>query len=208
MIDSYNKLMLGQYREILDINQDEFLDEIEKQVKTIAILSGIPEDEILHLPLHQYKEMAATARFLESPEVPLHRMAKKYKVGDFELYPVTDFRKLGVGQYIDFHTYAADMDKYMVELISVLLVPKGMRYNEGYDILEVQKAIREGMCVTDGVTIVGFFLTLCQKSIVDSLSYCRQEAMRIKDKTKREQILAQIEMQERIIAGSGVGSQT
>ncbi|MBR0443099.1 MAG: hypothetical protein IIX15_02040 [Clostridia bacterium] len=76
------------------------------------------------------------------------------------------------------------------------------------DILEVQKAIREEMSVSDGVSLAGFFLTWCRKSIKDSLNYSKQEAMRIKDKTKREEILRRIEEQERVLETSGDGSAT
>ena len=111
------------------------------------------------------------------------------------------------GQYIDFQTYAPDLDKCLVEFLSVILVPKGHRYNEGYDILEVQKAIREEMSVSDGVSLAGFFLTWCKKSIKDSLNYSKREAMGIKDKTRREEILGKIREQERLLQTSGDGSQ-
>jgi hypothetical protein len=95
----------------------------------------------------------------------------------------------------------------MVEFLSVILVPKGHRYNEGYDILDVQKAIREGLSVTDGATIVGFFLTWCERSIKDSLHYSREEAKKVKDRKKREELLKRIEEQERLLETGGDGSQ-
>ena len=94
-----------------------------------------------------------------------------------------------------------------MEFLSVILVPKGHRYNDGYDIIEVQRAIREEMSVSDGVSLAGFFLTWCRKSIVDSLNYSKQEAMGIKDKTRREEILKKIREQEELLRTSGDGSQ-
>ena len=132
-------------------------------------------------------------------------MAKKYIIGGMELIPVTDFRKLETCQYLDFQTYAGDLDKYMAELISVLLVPKGHRYNEGYDIIELQESIRREMSVTEGATIVGFFLTLCERSIGDSLNYSKRMAKGIKDKKEREKILKRIEEQEKALGTNGVG---
>ena len=93
-----------------------------------------------------------------------------------------------------------------MEFLSVILVPKGHRYNEGYDILEVQKAIREEMSVSDGVSLAGFFLTWCSKSIKDSLNYSRRMAEGIKDKTKREEILKMIQEQEMVLQTNGDGS--
>lgn len=206
IIDSYNKLTLGKYMEIQEVSRNESLEDIDKQVQILSILTGVAEDEILHLPIQDYKELVAKSSFLDPENINYHPVAKKYLLGKFELIPCRDFRKIETCQYIDFQTYAPDLDKYLVEFLSVILVPKGHRYNEGYDILEVQKAIREEMSVSDGVSLAGFFLTWCRKSIKDSLNYSKQEAMRIKDKSKREEILGKIQEQERLLEKSGDGS--
>ena len=207
IIDSYNKLTLGKYMEIQEVSRNESLEDIDKQVQILSILTGMAEEEILHLPIQDYKELVAKSGFLNPENINYQPVAKKYLLGKFELIPCRDFRKIETCQYIDFQTYAPDLDKYLVEFLSVILVPKGHRYNEGYDILEVQKAIREEMSVSDGVSLAGFFLTWCRKSIKDSLNYSKQEAMRIKDKTKREEILGKIQEQERLLETSGDGSQ-
>ena len=207
IIDNYNKLTLGKYIEIQEISRNESLEDIDKQVQILSILTGEAEEEILHLPIVEYKELVAKSGFLNPDTINVHPVAKRYLVGGFELIPVRDFRKIETCQYIDFQTYAPDMDKYLVEFLSVILVPKGHRYNEGYDILEVQRAIREEMSVADGISIAGFFLTWCRKSIKDSLNYSREMAMGIKDKTKREEILRRIEEQEKLLETSGDGSQ-
>lgn len=206
IIDSYNKLPLGKYMEIQEVSRNESLEDIDKQVQILSILTGVAEEEILHLPIQDYKELVVKSGFLDPENINYHPVAKKYILGKFELIPCRDFRKIETCQYIDFQTYAPDLDKYLVEFLSVILVPKGHRYNEGYDILEVQKAIREEMSVSDGVSLAGFFLTWCRKSIKDSLNYSKQEAMRIKDKTKREEILGKIREQERLLETSGDGS--
>ena len=208
IIDNYNRLTLGQYMEIQEISRNESLEDIDKQVQILSILTGVAENELLHLPIQEYKELVVKSQFLNPDNINYHPIAKKYILGKFELIPCRDFRKIETCQYIDFQTYAPDLDKCLVEFLSVILVPKGHRYNEGYDILEVQKAIREEMSVSDGVSLAGFFLTWCRKSILDSLNYSKREAMGIKDKTKREEILRRIAEQERLLQTNGDGLQT
>lgn len=206
IIDNYNRLTLGQYMEIQEVSKNDSLEDIDKQVQILSILTGVAEEEILHLPITEYKELVVKSGFLNPENLNYHPIAKKYILGKFELIPCRDFRKIETCQYIDFQTYAPDLDKHLVEFLSVILVPKGHRYNEGYDILEVQKAIREEMSVSDGISLAGFFLTWCRKSIKDSLNYSKQEAMGIKDKTKREEILKMIQEQESLLETSGGGS--
>lgn len=207
IIDNYNRLPLGKYIEIQAVSQDENLEEIEKQAQILSILTDVAVEEILHLPIGEYKGLVAKSQFLNPENITYHPIARKYLVGEFELIPVKDFRRIETSQYIDFQTYAPDLDRYLVEFLSVILVPKGHRYNEGYDVMDVQRAIREEMCVSDGVSLAGFFLTWCRRSIQDSLNYSKQEAMRIKDKTRREEILHRIQRQEMLLNGNGDGSQ-
>ena len=188
IIDSYNKLTLAQYREIQEIQKDDTLDDIDRHTRILSVLTGVAEDELMHLPLPEYTELSAKAKFLSAEGFQAGRMAKKYIIGGMELIPVTDFRKLETCQYLDFQTYAGDLDRYMAELISVILVPKGHRYNEGYDITALQESVRQEMSVTDGATIVGFFLTWCGRSIKDSLNYSKRMAKGIRDRKERESI--------------------
>lgn len=208
IIDNYNRLTLGKYMEIQEISRNESLEDIDKQVQILSVLTDVAEDEILHLPITEYKELVVKSGFLDPENIKYHPVAKKYILGKFELIPCRDFRKIETCQYIDFQTYAPDLDNHLVEFLSVILVPKGHRYNEGYDILEVQQAIRDEMSVSDGISLAGFFLTWCRKSIKDSLNYSRQEAMGIKDKKKREEILERITEQERLLETNGDGSPT
>lgn len=200
MVDNYDDLTLGKYMEIQAIAKQEGLEEIDRQVQILAILSGKYEEEILHLPIGEYRRLVAKASFLSAPEMNYHPIAKKYQVGGFELCPVRDFRKLEAGQYVDFQTYAPDLERYLVEFLSVILVPKGHRYNEGYDVMEVQKAIREEMSVTDGISLAGFFLNWCRQSILNSLNFSKQEAMKIPDTNRREKILERIRSQEKLLS--------
>ena len=206
IIDSYNKLSLGKYAEIQAITKDESIEEVDRMVGILSVLTGAPEDVILHLPIGEFTELSAKAKFLTAADFQPGRIAKKYKVGKWELYPVTDYRKLETCQYLDFNTFVQDMDNRMVELVSVLLVPKGCRYNEGYDIIELQKDIRDNLSVADGATIVAFFLTLCRQSIADSLNFSKRMAKGIRDKGKRKEILQRIAEQEEALGKSGDGS--
>ena len=205
IIDNYNRLTIGQFMDIQEISNNDSLEDIDKQVQILSVLTGMPEEEILHLPITEYKTLVARSAFLDPENIPYHPIAKRYLVGGFELIPVKDFRKVETCQYVDFQAYAPDLNKYMVEFLSVILVPKGHRYNEGYDILDVQKAIREEMSVSDGVSLSAFFLTSLRQSIANSLNYSKRMAKGIKDKMKREEIMRKIQEQETLLETSGDG---
>ena len=207
IIDNYKSLPLGKYLDICQVCKDESLEEIERQVKILSILSDMSEEEILHLPIPKYKEMVVASRFLEDVDNNRHKAARLYIVGDWKLLPTMDYRKMETAQYVDFQTFAPMVETHMAELLSCLLVPVGCRYNEGYDILEVQQALKDNLSVTDALSLSAFFLTKFKNLIRDLLNSCRQEVRTIKDKSRRSQMEERIKSLENLLETNGVGSQ-
>ena len=117
---------------------------------------------------------------------------KSYPVGEFNLVPVTDMRKVTTAQYIDVLSFSKDKEHNIVEMLSCFLVPKGMDYNEGYDILDVHNAIKEEMSVAEVLALLAFFFKSWFASIRDTLSCSVREAMKIEDKETKKTMLKKI----------------
>lgn len=200
---NYTQLPIGRYLEILD-SLKQGGTEIEKQVRTLSLLAGVSEDAILRLPIGEYTQLARAAAFLEE-EIPTISIAKEYKLGGFQLVPTTDLRKITTAQYIDLQTYAHGADSAMVEITSCFLIPKGKQYNEGYDVVEVQKAIRENLSVADVHSLSAFFLDLYKKFILSSLTYSKRMSQRITNRAKKKIIEQRIKSLEMALKKNGDG---
>lgn len=203
IIDNYRNLPVGKWLEILELSRDENVDALEQQVKTIAILTGLTEDEVLDLPIMEYKSLAAKTMFLEKDYDGKLQIAKSYGLNGMELIPVKDFNKITTAQYVDYQTFSKEGDMYLVQTLSTLLVPKGKKYNDGYDMDAVQQAIRDNLSVADVVSLYAFFLTKWVKSIKDSQTYLDKEIKKIPNKLMREKLMKQV--QEMRSKTNGVG---
>ena len=157
-IDNYRDLPVGKYEEIVRLCDTE-MSEVDRKVAIVAILTGKTEDEVLRLPLPTFTQYSAKARFLERecPENLIPGVARSYPIGGFVLVPVTDIRKITAAQYIDFQTFSKERDTRTVEMLSCFLVPRGCEYNDGYDVLDVHRAIREEMSVAEMLALLAFF---------------------------------------------------
>lgn len=196
IIDNYRDLPIGLYLEICDIDRREDLEDISKQVSIISVLTGMAEEDIYNLPLEEYRELAAKTHYLSHPYEGEILTAKNYIVGKFTLVPIEDYRKITTAQYIDFQTFAKDAERNIVEILSCMLIPKGKKYNQDYDVLEVQKALREHLCVADALSLLAFFFVQYRQSIKDSLTYSREMAMRLRDPEKKRRMLREIQKEE------------
>ena len=208
IIQSYRELPIGDYQDIHAVCKDDSLEELDKQVKILSILTKVDENTLLNLPIQDFKMLTSKIGFLEeSLPTGVTRLAKSYKIGKFELIPVTDMRKVIAAQYIDFQSFhQAGFEDYFVEILSCLLVPKGKKYNQDYDIIEVQGAIRRDLNVYDAASLYAFFISSCRESIKDMLTFSLQETQKIKDKEKRRKIQEQIKDQMSLLTTSGDGS--
>lgn len=182
-IDNYRDLPVGKYEEIVRICDAEMTD-VDRKVAILSVLTGLTEDEVLNLPLPKFTEYSAKSRFLESecPENLIPGVARSYPIGGFVLVPTTDIRKITAAQYIDFQTFSKERDTKTVEMLSCFLVPRGYDYNEGYDVLDVHKAIRDEMSVAEMLAHLAFFFGRWLKSMQTTLT----SSMRLLKKTNPE----------------------
>ena len=201
IIDNYRDLSLGLYLEICDIDRREDIDDLRKQVSIISILTGVAEDDIYNLPIEEYKELSTKIRFLSHPYDGQVLIAKCYTIGKWTLIPTQDFRKITTAQYIDFQTFAAEGEKRIVEVLSTMLVPRGKKYNQDYDVIELQQCLREHLSVADALSLFAFFFVQFNLLIRDSLTYSKKRVMTLKDKEKRESLLKQIQRTEDLLRG-------
>ena len=204
IIDNYRKLPIGKYNEIVKLCETE-MDEVDRKVKIVGILTGLTDDEVLALPLTDFTECCAKAKFIDlpCPETLIPSVSKSYPVGGFNLVPVTDMRKVTTAQYIDFLAFSKDKEHNIVEMLSCFLVPKGMDYNEGYDILDVHTAIKEEMSVAEVLALLAFFFGSWTRSINSTLSSSERMARRVKDKEKRQMMMERIAELRSTISGGG-----
>ena len=141
MIDNYTNLPLGLYLDIDAVLQSD-AEDIDKQVRIIALLDGTTPEAVLALPLKEYSAKAAATEFLRHDCPPISAPSRVIS-GDLVLIPTKDFTNITTAQYVDFQTFSKGGTAKLPELIAVLLVPEGRNYNDGYDVAQVVRVVRD-----------------------------------------------------------------
>lgn len=197
-IKDFNSLPIGRYQEILKISRNDSLEEIDKQIKIVALLNDLSEQEVLDLPISDYSKLAEQTAFLAVAPETRKMIPNEIKVGDWDLLPVKDVRKMTTAQYIDFQTFSKDLETYLVEMLSCLLVPKDHKYLQDYDVSILQEDLRRDLSVTDAVSMYAFFLSCCR----DSMSNFRISLMQMLKETTDPQERKMIQDNLRILNSS------
>lgn len=206
IINSYDKLPLGMYLEIMDLCEDKSLDEDDRQMEIISILSGKSVDELLKMPILDFKGLSAQTKFLEEDYPRSKRKApKEFHFEEMTLKVTTDITKMTTAQYVDYQTFSEMGKEKVVELLSVFFIPKGMDYNEGYDVKDVQDVLRRRLSVGEALSLSAFFLTKFLRLMEATLIYSKLMLKRAKETERKTELMEQINHLQMALQGSGDG---
>lgn len=206
IIDSYDKLPLGTYLDIVALVEDTTMEEDDRQLSIIALLTGETEDTLLKLPILDFRKLAEKARFLEDQVPRPAAVPKVIRLGGIDLIPTTKVTKITTAQFVDYQTFAKEGHKRLVEQLSCFLIPAGCEYNEGYDIDYVQNAIRDYLTVTQAQGLAAFFFRRWTALVGSSLIYSALMVRKIRPKEKRKEMKAQIRQAWEDFKRNGDGS--
>lgn len=183
---NWDNITIEKYYTIMDILNDETDDDITKNVKLVAILLDKDEEEIWDMDLSEAGDYISRLMFLNKFDIPSHPNMN-IKLPGFDLKVMKDVTKINVAQYVDFQNFVKlPLREGMDKILSIFLIPEGFKYNDGYDIIEVQKTIRENLSFRVAEGLLGFFLRKYGRSLIHSLVYCKRQIRKMKDKEMQE----------------------
>lgn len=200
MIDNYNTLTLGLYLDIDAVLQSD-AEDIDKQVRIIALLDGTTPEAVLALPLKEYSAKAAATEFLRHDCPPISAPSRVIS-GDLVLMPTKDFTNITTAQYVDFQTFSKGGTAKLPELIAVLLVPEGRNYNDGYDVAQVVRVVRD-LPLPVALGLSAFFFGQLVQSIQASLTSLESAAKSL-PKRRRAELERKAEDLQGILRGVGL----
>lgn len=204
MIDNYAALPLGTFMELDAINRSD-AEDLDKQVAIVAKLAGKDERDILDLPIPDYTALAAKTNFLRH-ECPPATAPSRLICGDFILEPTKDFTKITTAQYVDFQTFSKKGIDALPDLLSVLLIPEGHKYNDGYDLAQVRETVLQ-LPLPAALGLSGFFFERLLASIQASLTSLEGVAKMV-PATKKTETLEKLETIRQQIRGLGLPAST
>ena len=183
---NWDSITIEKYYNIKDILDDETDDDITKNVKLVAVITDKDEDEVWNMDMAEAGEYISRLQFLNKFEMPKHPNMK-IKLPNYDLVVIKDLSKINVAQYVDFQNFVKlPLRESMEKILSIFLIPEGCKYNDGYDIIDLQKEIRENISFRVAEGLLSFFIEKYGELLIHSLVYCRKQIQKTKDKEMME----------------------
>lgn len=195
----WENISIDKYYEIKDILDDEEDDDITKNVKMVAVITDKDEDEVWSMDMAEAGEYISRLQFLNKFELP-DNPNMKFNLPGYQLKVMKDVSKISVAQYVDFQNFVKlPLREGMEKILSIFLIPEGCKYNEGYDIIDLQKVIRENISFRVAEGLLSFFIEKYGELLIHSLVYCRRQIQKTKDKEMMEKFKkAEKEIQQKL----------
>lgn len=187
MIDNWSKVTISKYKEIKAVI-DNGGSEVEMNVELLSVLTDLETDELLDMPLVRFNNLLQGTGFLYE-EMPKRMVSTRYVLGGVVFDVMLNIEQMTAAQFIDYQTYIKESEKYLVELLSIFLIPKGHKYCDGYDVVEMQKVISDNLCIVDAGALT-FFFSEWYKSLLKATIHCLTKKMKklMKKEKNREMV--------------------
>lgn len=161
MIKSWSEMPIRVLMEIDEIGQLHCSDD-EKTFKTTALLAGMPYEEFIELPLDKARELVAETYFFDQ-EPEKVKVKKFYHLGTRDYKMMKNVDDMTTSQYINFQAIVGSERQMLPELMAIILVPKGFKYGDGYDMDEITEEIANNLSVEEGLAIADFFIASSER---------------------------------------------
>lgn len=197
---SWDDITVADLVTIKEIDKLQLATTDEKNLKVAALVAGIPYEDLIQIPLNNVR------KYMDNTEFLLHEpTAKKarssYVINGRKYKLLKDPSDMTVAAYIDFQAlYDDGFDKRPAELLSIMLIPDGHNYNDGYDKELVIKDMYE-MSVTEALGVCDFFIKRFQRLItwVTTHSKIKMWWLKMTSSKKDKEMYKALELEMRLV---------
>ena len=197
--NSPGDLPLAKYLKTLEIFNDESLSDLDKNIEILAIYADTTVDSILKLRPDVVEEyFAEMSNSISSYKPSNSKRPKKIKIND-QVYTINyNIGKLNMAQYIDFQQIIVKKNylENLPALLSIFIIPKGHKYNDDYDIIELRNILENNITLDEALSII-FFSKMKSISLIKlKLLYYRSMLKIMRWTTKDKQTKEMLRMTE------------
>jgi len=185
----WNRITIAQYNAIAAI-AEEYRDKTdeksicESNIRLLELITGRTADDLRKMSISEHSDMVKKHLSFVSEEIKLHPVKKYYKIkGKKYVLPFKNQNKINMTAYqlICYQEAIMRQPDDFANILSILLVPKGKTFSDGYDTELLRLTIQRYFSITDAVSIGFFFKILLQILSENSI---RQQIMELNRKMK------------------------
>lgn len=177
LIKNWSDLNVGRFVEISSVLKTDYEDEMEKGVALVSAAYGI---DARNIAFNDFKTLSGTLALLDTQITP-NKVKSAYELNGNEYVLNINHTDFTTAQYMDL--ISAQQQNDTITFLSVVLLPKGKIYMDGYDIDKVKDDICS-MSICDAIGVINFFQISSTAFIQHLVTYFRKRMKKLLRKKK------------------------
>lgn len=172
---NWDAVTLKEYEQLTQILRADIPSDY-KAVNLLATLSDQDEKFFEELPIALFTQLIPKIMFIHQEDIPEVKVKNRYEINGrrYELH--AEIPAISTAQYIDYMSYIKEEPIDLQKVISVFLIPEGHKYNDGYDMKEVQADVHD-MKIAD-VLAISFFMKKQYGLFIQITTYYLQKELK------------------------------
>lgn len=190
----WEDVSLKKYEALINfLNNSSELSDLDRTIEIYSILSDDPDksrDYLLNLEVDKLSFELNKISFIKDKyknKVPNTSYIIKGKEYTVQL----NLNNMTTAQYIDFQNFYKDYNKNFKYIFLCFLIPKGKKYGEGYDVIELADELYDYISISVVTDIMVFFCNLLKSltiaTVISSIRETKKLLKKEKDPVKRYQ---------------------
>lgn len=192
----WEEVSLKKYEELMQfiIKENVKMTDLDRSIEIYAILSDNKDearDKLLNMPIDELGKELSKVQFIinkyksKIPDTEYTIDGNKYTVQ-------LNLKSMTAAQYIDFQNFYKDYEKNFKYIFLCFLIPKGKKYGEDYDVMELADSLYDKIPVTIVTDIMIFFCRLLKgltaATLISSIREMKKILKKEKDPVKKYQL--------------------
>lgn len=185
--NDWSGVSLKQFSEIYDLIQDKSIDNIDREIRTLSILSGLSSDQLEDLSLTNLKLLLEKVDFTKG--LPSEKPVDSFKHAGYTWKINKDITKLTAGEYISLTHFTKDGQNIMnnmPQILSIFCKPYKFKFFKKEIPFKKSAELLQDSSIAIVYPLSVFFCNLLTNYILITEAYLKEDLMTMNRKLETE----------------------
>lgn len=171
----WEDITIYDYQSIMEIIENPDLSLEAKQNELMSVVSDLPYENILRLPVVEYKKIINNMEFLKQP-IPSKHVNKTIIINNQKFNVITKLSDILAGQYLELqYLMKGDNDYDNIHKIAALfIIPADCKYGD-FDMVEHQEFLKLYLDIVSAYMVFFYLHKLSKKLFIAFRKYLAKE---------------------------------
>lgn len=190
----WEDITIYDYQSIMEIIENPDLSLEAKQNELMSVVSDLPYENILRLPVVEYKKIINNMEFLKQP-IPSKHIGKTIIINNQKFNVITKLSDILAGQYLELQYLMKGENDYdnIHKIAALFIIPADCKYGD-FDMVEHQEFLKLHLDIVSAYMVFFYLHKLSKKLFIAFRKYLAKEKKMMMKETRMKNKINKMNM--------------